>query len=143
MFDPDFRNIIKLEDVIEKGWKNFDIKRNIKTLRQITTVFCYDFNIIEPLVYVVDVLDDGIDAIYYPLSGGSDKQPKILLAEKLSDIMTYFHEITHHLQDMVYYPKYGYTDIHGYTFQLAKRRVATWATKNVLKVYPCALNNYT
>lgn len=141
-FSSDLRKEIYLKDVIKKGWKKFDIKQNIKILRQITAVFCGDFNIIEPFVYVVDVLDEDVDGIYYPLSGGPDIQPKILLKEE-TDIMTFFHEIVHHLQYIIYYPKYGYDGQHGYTFQLAKKRVVTWARKNVMEIHPCTLNNIT
>jgi hypothetical protein len=136
IYKPELRKVIKFEDVRKKiGWKKIKIEENIIKLRQISTVFCYDFSIQDCLVYVVDILDDGVDGIYYPLTGGPDKYPKILLLNT-TDISTYFHELVHHLQ----YSYYKIGDSHGYYFQLAKNRVANWISRNVMTMYACSLN---
>lgn len=138
IYDPALRKSIKLESLVEEGWRKFDIEKNIVKLRQISTVFCHDFKLVECFIYVVDILDENVDGIYYPSANERNLNPKILLLKGKANIMTFFHELTHHLQSL-YYGKYG-QDHHGYTFTLAKLRVARWATKNVMKIHPCVLN---
>jgi hypothetical protein len=48
-------------------------------------------------------------------------------------LVVLLHELTHHLQEEKYSTLFD--SMHGYSFQLAKRRIARWANKAISKEY--------
>jgi hypothetical protein len=125
-----------------KKWYKF-IK--LDDARRLSKIFCENFNIQYCEIYYVDKIQDDLDTPKWKKGKGTTlalysslDPPHILVVENvLNPIGVIIHELTHHLE------VYDYEDddenienihldgMHGYFYQLAKKRVITWCKKNI------------
>lgn len=125
-----------------KKWYKF-IK--LHDARRLSEIFCKDFKIQYCDIYYVDRIQDDLNTPVWKRGKGNTialysylDPPHILVVKTvLNPIGLIMHELTHHLE------VYGYDDekenaedihtdgMHGYLYQLAKKRVITWCKKNV------------
>lgn len=112
--------------------------------RNIVEKICKDFNTNQCNVYYVDLTyykDNTFSGLYVP---ENEVHCAYMLIEKAYDsrLLLVLHEISHHLQLNLYgnYPDFqdnypDFQDSHGATFELSKRRMATWAKHKISRSY--------
>lgn len=125
-----------------KKWYKF-IK--LDDARRLSEIFCKDFNLQYCEIYYVDRIQDDKDTPIWKRGKGTTTAlyssldpPHILVVKNvLNPLGITIHELTHHLE------VYGYDDdaenaedikvdgMHGYFYQLAKKRVIRWCKKNI------------
>lgn len=96
--------------------------------RKLVKRICEDFEIPPCAVYFQDLTFLG-DTLGLYEKASLDLIGYMLVERKWSRrLLLVLHEITHHIQAEIY----GFEESnHGYGFQLAKRRIANWADKNI------------
>lgn len=100
---------------------------NINDARKLSRKFCKDFNIEYCRVNYVDNLDD-------PRTFGEyhfDEKRIEIIKNGVNKIGILMHELTHHIQNLIYTYNSQKDQFHGYYYQLAKKRVITWCKKNI------------
>ena len=100
---------------------------NLKDSRKLSFKFCEGFGLIYCQIYMVDVLPDKAWGNYIYLT-----PPHILILDSYLNINRLgilMHELTHHLECQEY--DGDYNPQHGYSYQLAKKRVVRWCKKNI------------
>ena len=97
---------------------------NVEDSRALSLEFCNHFDISYCQIYIVDIVDDVAYGQYCYLS-----PQHILILDKryINKIGILMHELTHHLEHEIY--EVGKP--HGYSYQLAKKRVIRWCEKNI------------
>lgn len=100
----------------------------MKESRALSLEFCNDFDLLYCQVFMVDILTNEAYGQYSYL-----EPPHILILDTYKNINklgVLMHELAHHLECHGYESNKSYP-IHGYHYQLAKRRVARWCEKNI------------
>jgi len=101
----------------------------LSNVRDISKKFCKDFDIPYCQIYYVDVIEKvagygDLYGVYIPLA-----PYHMLVLNETNHIVIVIHELTHHLEEIYYNNEND--SFHGYSFQLAKKRVKKWCIKNL------------
>lgn len=109
-----------------KKWRKWI---HLEDARLLSELFCNHFGLPYCEVYYIDRFHDGNTYGQYFSCG-----PHILMLHNrllLNPIGILIHELTHHLEYAGYGNDGSIESSHGYYYQLAKKRVATWAKKHI------------
>lgn len=101
--------------------------------RALSYEFCNDFDVEYCEIYYIDRIKEGDReywGVYIHLS-----PPHVLVVENvINRIGIVIHELTHHIEHQCY--DVSGQSAHGYSYQLAKQRVITWAKNNISATAP-------
>ena len=109
----------------------------LKQSQKITKKVCDYFNIPVATVDHVESFEQGFgeDIVYnveadaYGYYWLGYQHIELLKSKNGHDLFTLLHELSHHVAYVLNYPYYNNSAHHGYYYQLAKKRVKTWAKK--------------
>ncbi len=110
----------------KKLWKKHI---GLKKARVLSELFCEDFELDYCEVYYVDILNEAYGQYIYL------QPPHMLVLDKprvINKIGVVMHELVHHLEAQCYTIK-SCESVHGYSYQLAKKRVIKWCQQNISK----------
>ena len=107
---------------------------NLTESRQLSRIFCKDFDLDYCQIYYVDVIGADKKDFYYGVYSHLFPSSILILDtyKNKNKIGILIHELTHHLE-REYNDRLDYDPdaAHGYHYQLAKRRVIKWCEKNI------------
>ncbi len=122
-----FRGLLLNRQEKSNLWKK---KINLTDSRALSHEFCESFGLSYCEIYHVDRIEKAYGSYIYL----TPPHILILVAPFVTNrIGILMHELTHHLEHQEYSDREGYSqkDMHGYFYQLAKRRVIKWCELNI------------
>lgn len=102
--------------------------------RTISKKVCKDFDISNCNVWFIIINDHKALGWYGEKTSNMDAY--MMIEKKWSrKLILVLHELTHHIQTEIYEDQNNKGSPHGYTFSLAKNRIATWTRNNISNNY--------
>lgn len=105
--------------------KELDISES--KARKLIKRICNDLDLSPCNCWFIDIPESNNTLGWYSKSASNMLAYMMIEKNWSRRLVLVLHEITHHLQE----EGYEYDSPHGQSFQLAKRRIATWAKNNI------------